>query len=101
MSIRVKLLLSYTAMLIISLSVFFLIAGLFTTAATGDIHSIRDFYKVHYQLNPLTEQEESIFLGDDIGSMRVENQGAGVNLANSSGVTPLQHAKKTWVPSNG
>ncbi|SYX84121.1 sensor histidine kinase [Paenibacillus alvei] len=62
MSIRVKLLLSYTAMLIISLSVFFVIASLFTTAATGDIHSIRDFYKVHYQLNPLTEQEESIFL---------------------------------------
>ncbi|MDN9011577.1 HAMP domain-containing sensor histidine kinase [Brevibacillus laterosporus] len=62
MSIRVKLLLSYTGMLIISLSVFFLTASLFTIAATGDVHSIRDFYKVHYQLNPLTEQEESIFL---------------------------------------
>ncbi|MBG9787376.1 HAMP domain-containing sensor histidine kinase [Brevibacillus laterosporus] len=62
MSIRVKLLLSYTGMLIISLSVFFLTASLVTIAATGDIHSIRDLYKVHYQLNPLTEQEESIFL---------------------------------------
>lgn len=62
MSIRIKLLLSYTGMLIISLLVFALAAGLFTVAATGDIHSIRDFYKVHYQLNPLTEEEESIFL---------------------------------------
>ncbi|KIV55946.1 histidine kinase [Aneurinibacillus migulanus] len=62
MSIRIKLLLSYTGMLIISLLVFVLTASLFTIAATGDIHSFRDFYKVHYQLNPLTEQEESIFL---------------------------------------
>ncbi|MDH6352822.1 MULTISPECIES: cell wall metabolism sensor histidine kinase WalK [Brevibacillus] len=62
MSIRVKLLLSYTGMLVISLLMFFLAASLFTIAATGDIHSFRDFYKVHYQLNPLTEQEESIFL---------------------------------------
>lgn len=62
MSIRIKLLLSYTGMLIISLLVFALAAGLFTVAATGDIHSIRDFYKVHYQLNPLTEEEESMFL---------------------------------------
>ncbi|WP_289138533.1 HAMP domain-containing sensor histidine kinase [uncultured Brevibacillus sp.] len=62
MSIRIKLLLSYTGMLVISLLVFVLTASLFTIAATGDIHSFRDFYKVHYQLNPLTEQEESIFL---------------------------------------
>ncbi|MCV4230711.1 HAMP domain-containing histidine kinase [Virgibacillus sp. LDC1] len=62
MSIRIKLLLSYTGMLVISLLVFVLTASLFTVAATGDIHGIRDFYKVHYQINPLTEQEESIFL---------------------------------------
>lgn len=62
MSIRIKLLLSYTGMLVLSLLIFALAAGLFTIAATGDLHSIRDFYKVHYQLNPLTEQEESIFL---------------------------------------
>ena len=37
-------------------------ASLFTVAATGDIRGVRDFYKVHYQVNPLTEQEESIFL---------------------------------------
>lgn len=62
MSIRIKLLLSYTGMLVISLLVFVLTASLFTIAATGDIHGIQDFYKVHYQINPLTEQEESIFL---------------------------------------
>lgn len=62
MSIRIKLLLSYTGMLVISLLVFVLTASLFTIAATGDVHGIRDFYKVHYQINPLTEQEESIFL---------------------------------------
>ncbi|GAA3408430.1 HAMP domain-containing sensor histidine kinase [Paenibacillus hodogayensis] len=62
MSIRVKLLLSYTGMLVLSLLMFILTAGLFTIASTGDIHGLRDFYKVHYRLNPLTEQEESIFL---------------------------------------
>lgn len=62
MSIRLKLLLSYTGMLVISLLMFFLTAVLITIATTGDLHSFRDFYKVHYQLNPLTEEEESIFL---------------------------------------
>ncbi|TMV52955.1 HAMP domain-containing histidine kinase [Paenibacillus mesophilus] len=62
MSIRIKLLLSYTGMLVISLLMFALGAGLFTIASTGDIRSFREFYKVHYRLNPLTEQEESIFL---------------------------------------
>ncbi|WP_195573859.1 sensor histidine kinase [Paenibacillus sp. 1001270B_150601_E10] len=62
MSIRIKLLLSYTGMLVISLVMFALTAILITVAITGDIHSLKDFYKVHYQLNPLTEQEESIFL---------------------------------------
>jgi signal transduction histidine kinase len=61
-SIRLKLLLSYTGMLVISLLMFAVTAGLFTIATTGDIRGFRDFYKVHYQLNPLTEQEESIFL---------------------------------------
>jgi len=62
MSIRLKLLFSFTGMLVISLLMFALTASLFTIASTGDISSFRDFYKVHYQLNPLTEQEESIFL---------------------------------------
>ncbi|WP_391574141.1 HAMP domain-containing protein, partial [Cohnella sp.] len=62
MSIRIKLLLSYTGMLLVSLLVVALTAALFAVTVTGDIRSFRDFYKVHYQLNPLTEQEESIFL---------------------------------------
>lgn len=48
MSIRIKLLLSCTGMLVISLLMFVLAASLFTIAATGDIHSFRDFYKVYY-----------------------------------------------------
>ncbi|OME67982.1 two-component sensor histidine kinase [Paenibacillus odorifer] len=62
MSIRIKLLLSYTGMLVVSLLIIVMTAALFTIASTGDVHSLRDFYKVHYQLNPLSEQEESIFL---------------------------------------
>ncbi|RAV21236.1 sensor histidine kinase [Paenibacillus contaminans] len=62
MSIRLKLLLSYTGMLVISLVMFVVTALLFTVVSTGDIRNFRDFYKLHYQLNPLTEQEESIFL---------------------------------------
>ncbi|OAB25483.1 two-component sensor histidine kinase [Paenibacillus macquariensis subsp. defensor] len=62
MSIRIKLLLSYTGMLVVSLLMLVMTAALFTIASTGDVHSLRDFYKVHYQLNPLSEQEESIFL---------------------------------------
>lgn len=62
MSIRIKLLLSFTGMLLISLLVFVFTACLFTIATSGDIHGVKDFYKVHYQINPLTEQEESIFL---------------------------------------
>ena len=44
MSIRIKAL-SYTGMLVISLLVFVLTASLFTIAATGDVHGIRDFIK--------------------------------------------------------
>ncbi|MCF7754356.1 HAMP domain-containing histidine kinase [Paenibacillus xylanexedens] len=61
MSIRIKMLLSFTGMLVISLLFILLTASLYTFAATGDLQSFRDIYKVHYQINPLTEQGESIF----------------------------------------
>ncbi|WP_433753844.1 ATP-binding protein [Paenibacillus amylolyticus] len=61
MSIRIKMLLSFTSMLVISLLFILLTASLYTIAATGDLQSFRDIYKVHYQINPLTEQGESIF----------------------------------------
>jgi len=61
MSIRIKMLLSFTSMLVISLLFIFLTASLYTIAATGDLQSFRDIYKVHYQINPLTEQGEAIF----------------------------------------
>jgi signal transduction histidine kinase len=62
MSIRIKLLLSFTGMLVISLLFIMLTASLYTIASTGDMNSFRDIYKVHYQINPLTEQGETIFL---------------------------------------
>ncbi|MEI2281764.1 HAMP domain-containing sensor histidine kinase [Paenibacillus polysaccharolyticus] len=61
MSIRIKMLLSFTGMLVISLLFILLTASLYTIAATGDLQSFRDIYKVHYQINPLTEQGETIF----------------------------------------
>ncbi|WP_454191170.1 sensor histidine kinase [Paenibacillus sp. Marseille-Q7038] len=61
MSIRLKMLLSFTSMFVISLLFILLTASLYTIAATGDLQSFRDIYKVHYQVNPLTEQGESIF----------------------------------------
>ena len=61
MSIRLKMLLSFTSMFLISLLFILLTASLYTIAATGDLQSFRDIYKVHYQVNPLTEQGESIF----------------------------------------
>ncbi|WP_150271299.1 sensor histidine kinase [Paenibacillus tepidiphilus] len=61
MSIRIKMLLSFTGMLVISLLFILLTASLYTIAATGDLQSFRDIYKVHYQINPLTEQGEAIF----------------------------------------
>jgi len=61
MSIRIKMLLSFTGMLVISLLFILLTASLYTIAATGDLQSFRDIYKVHYQINPLSDQGESIF----------------------------------------
>jgi signal transduction histidine kinase len=61
MSIRIKMLLSFTGMLVISLLFILLTASLYTIAATGDLQGFRDIYKVHYQVNPLTEQGEAIF----------------------------------------
>ncbi|UVI30198.1 sensor histidine kinase [Paenibacillus spongiae] len=62
MSIRIKILLSFTGMLVISLLFILLTASLYTIASTGDVQSFRDIYKVHYQINPLTKEGESIFL---------------------------------------
>ncbi|CAH1198767.1 HAMP domain-containing sensor histidine kinase [Paenibacillus sp. JJ-223] len=61
MSIRIKMLLSFTGMVVISLLFVLFTASLYTIAATGDLQSFRDIYKVHYQVNPLTDQGEAIF----------------------------------------
>jgi ankyrin repeat protein len=61
-------------------------------------------YKVHYQLNPLSELEESIFLELDVrqsADISILNRFGGtalipaadIHLADSNGISPLQHAK--------
>ncbi|CAM4484976.1 signal transduction histidine kinase [Paenibacillus endophyticus] len=62
MSIRIRLLLSYTCILIVTIVLFLAAALLFVVAITGDVRSVKDFYNIHYSVNPLTEQEETIFL---------------------------------------
>lgn len=62
MSIRLKLIFSYTWTLFVSVVVFTIAAVLITLAMTGEVRSLRDFYTIHYSLKPLTAEEESIFL---------------------------------------
>ncbi|MBH5317359.1 HAMP domain-containing histidine kinase [Paenibacillus sp. GSMTC-2017] len=62
MSIRFRLLLSFTSVVIVSVILFMATAYLLSVAVTGDFRSISSFYRIHYSLNPLSEEEESIFL---------------------------------------
>lgn len=62
MSIRVRLLLSYTCILLVTILLFLAAALLFVIALTGDARSLKNFYSIHYSVNPLSKQEESIFL---------------------------------------
>jgi histidine kinase len=62
MSIRLRLLLSHTTMLIVTLVLFLVSALLILLAITGDVRSIKDLYTSQYALKPLTKQEESVFL---------------------------------------
>jgi len=61
-SIRLRLLLSFTSVLMVTVVMFALVAYLISVAVTGDVRSISDFYKIHYTLNPLSEAEERIYL---------------------------------------
>ncbi|MDK8182364.1 HAMP domain-containing sensor histidine kinase [Paenibacillus sp. UMB4589-SE434] len=62
MSVRVRLLLSFTSVLMVTIMLFVLSAYLVTIAITGDVRSFSDFYKNHYKLHPLSASEERIFL---------------------------------------
>ncbi|MCU6710358.1 HAMP domain-containing histidine kinase [Paenibacillus sp. J5C_2022] len=62
MSIRFRLLLSFAAVVIVSVILFVSAAYLLSVAVTGDFRSISSFYRIHYSLHPLSEEEESIFL---------------------------------------
>ncbi|WP_308636446.1 sensor histidine kinase [Paenibacillus silvisoli] len=62
MSIRFRLLVSFTSVVIVSVTLFMLAAYLLSVAVTGDYRSVRSFYTIHYSLHPLSDEEESIFL---------------------------------------
>ncbi|EFM10730.1 integral membrane sensor signal transduction histidine kinase [Paenibacillus curdlanolyticus YK9] len=62
MSIRLRLLLSFTAVLAVAIILFMTTSYLISVAITGDMRSISSFYSIHYSLHPLTDEEETIFL---------------------------------------
>ncbi|CAG7619127.1 Adaptive-response sensory-kinase SasA [Paenibacillus solanacearum] len=62
MSIRLKLLFSYTGTLLITILIFVATTFFITVAVTGDMKSIKQFYKIHYALNPLSPEVESLFM---------------------------------------
>ncbi|MDQ6422282.1 HAMP domain-containing sensor histidine kinase [Paenibacillus sp. LHD-117] len=62
MSIRFRLLLSFSSVVIVSVILFVAAAYLLSVAVTGDFRSISSFYRIHYSLHPLSDEEESIFL---------------------------------------
>lgn len=62
MSIRWRLLISHTTMLIVTLALFIISALLIPVAITGDVSSIKDLYTRQYALKPLTKPEENVFL---------------------------------------
>lgn len=62
MSIRMRMLLSYTAMLVVTIGLFIISGLLMILAITGDISSIKHLYANHYTHKPITAQEENVFL---------------------------------------
>lgn len=62
MSIRHRLLLTYSAMFIVTILSILSLGFLITVAITGDVKGVQQFYTRQYLLKPLTQQEESVYL---------------------------------------
>lgn len=62
MSIRVRLLLSFTATIFITIFLFATAAFLIAVAVTGDVKHVREFYTSRYAVMPLSQQEENVSL---------------------------------------
>lgn len=62
MSIKMRFLLSYVGVIIISITLLLAAGFLLIFALTGDVKAIENFYKKSYIQKPLTEVEESVFL---------------------------------------
>ncbi|MFC4775206.1 ATP-binding protein [Paenibacillus sp. GCM10023252] len=61
MSIRSRLLVSYTLMLIVTILIFLTVAFFITVAVTGDTQSVKQFYTIHLSLDPLTTEQDNVF----------------------------------------
>lgn len=62
MSIRHRMLLAYSAILLITILSIIILGLLIAVAITGDLKGIQQFYTSQYLIKPLTQQEESTFL---------------------------------------
>ncbi|QNK47341.1 HAMP domain-containing histidine kinase [Brevibacterium sp. PAMC23299] len=62
MSIKMRFLLSYVGVILISITLFLAAGFLLIFAITGDVKSIEHLYKNSYLQKPLTAAEESVFL---------------------------------------
>ncbi|PYI55816.1 sensor histidine kinase [Paenibacillus flagellatus] len=62
MSIRSRMIVYYSSVLVVTILVFFATAYLITLAVTGDAKSVKQFYAIHFTLKPLTPEQETLFL---------------------------------------
>jgi len=62
MSIKMRFLLSYVGVILISITLLLAAGFLLVFTITGDVKAIEHFYKKSYLQKPLTEVEESVFL---------------------------------------
>lgn len=62
MSIKQRLLLAYSAMLMVTILSIVSLGFVIAIANTGDLKGVQQFYTSQYLIKPLTPQEESVFL---------------------------------------
>lgn len=62
MSVRSKIIVSYTLVLVVTILIFITTAFLVALAVTGDVRSFKPFYTIHFTLKPLTPEQESLYM---------------------------------------
>ncbi|MEK7014432.1 sensor histidine kinase [Bacillus sp. FSL R9-9410] len=72
MSIKTRFLFSYIAVILVSITLILVAGFLIVFSITGDLESVKNFYKSSYIQKPLTAEEENIFL--ELKSEAKQNQ---------------------------